>query len=153
MHKNHTQSTQAFKTWYQFGGVYFGSTCFSASNHDRRKGAAGIDELKVMLQGSLELSSGDLSHTQKRHLESVYIQHRNWTVLLDRKHSSRTNKAVPAFGIDCGGSDAVAEISLQSFYSCFSVSHAPPTPGHMLSWQRQTNKKKEYCVHCGIVIR
>lgn len=61
---------------------------------------------------SLELGAADLSDTQK----GIYSLFTFNTKELNsasgqascRKHSSRTSKAVPAFGIDCGGSDAIS---------------------------------------------
>lgn len=55
------------------------------------------------------MRAGDLSDTQ-RLLESVYIQHKEneqclWIGV--PQEAFQSDKAVPAFGIDCGGSDAL----------------------------------------------
>lgn len=87
--------------------------------------------------GSLELSSGDLSDTHKKAFRvCLHSTQRNWTVLLDRPPA----ESIPVGQVkQCQHLVLIvvevmlsAEISLLSFYSCFSVSRAPPTPDHTL---------------------
>lgn len=63
----------------------------------------------MRLHGVKKIRAGDLSDTQ-RLLESVYIQHKEneqcfWIGV--PQEAFQSDKAVPAFGIDCGGSDAL----------------------------------------------
>lgn len=82
-----------------------------------------------MLQGSFELSAGDLRKEKKRHVESVYIQHKETErCFCTESTPGRRVKQCRHLVLIVVEVMLSAEISLLSFYSCFSVSHAPPTP-------------------------
>lgn len=98
-----------------------------------------------MLQGSLERSTaGDLRKKgkKKRQTESVYIQqkqteHGFWTGLWQNALQPDKVKQCQHIASIVVEVMLSAEVSLLSFYSCFSATRAPPTPDHTLQWQRQ----------------